>query len=90
MSTAKLKIADCAIAENIAWQYRNKCRNQIREFYSLYMLETGEFFNRDEAAPDERLKFDELLAVNRVAQSKLASARAATRRAIAARAEAQL
>lgn len=71
-----------AIAENDAWKARNKAREEFREWRRKYLGETGEWFDRDEAETEDVEVFDMLKRCADDSQKALATARAATRRAI--------
>ena len=73
-------IGALAMKEYEAWIARNKARSELRAFLRAYQDETGEWFDRGEAEPDDVTKFDALRAPAKAAQSALATARAATRR----------
>lgn len=73
-------IGALAMKEYEAWIARNKARSELRVFLRSYQDETGEWFARDEAEPDDVTKFDALSAPTKAAQSALTVARATTRR----------
>ncbi len=80
---ANLEIAERAIAEHACWMTRNAARAAMRSFYAAFEDRTGEWFVEDIAEPGELTEWKRLRDDMKTAQSKLATARAATRRAIA-------
>lgn len=75
-------IGALAMKEYAAWEARNKARAVLRKFFHDYQWETGEWFVREEAEPEDVAKFDALLAPAKAAQKVLTAARAATRRSV--------
>lgn len=75
-------IGKLAVAEHTAWLVRNLERNKVRDFLNEYRENTGEWYVDEEAEPEDRTLFSSLSASLKMTQGKLATARAATRRAI--------
>lgn len=71
-----------AMSEHEAWKARNTARRAFYEWLRSYRSETGDYYERDHAEPADRVEFSRLLSEKDAAQGRLATARAATRRAI--------
>lgn len=77
------QITALATLEYGAWKARNAARKALREWRKKYTDETGEWYDEEEALPEDIAAHNSLERARKHTQREFTTARAATRRAVA-------